>query len=478
MLDQIANILHQACNVRGNDRLMVGVSGGPDSMSLLHILNHLGYKLIVGHFNHKLRPEASEEACIVDSFARQFGLSFISAEGDVPSYARENSMSIEEAARQLRYQFLFKQAQDNNADAVLVAHTADDQIETILLHLLRGSGLAGLTGMNYRTLPNPWSPRIPLVRPLLSTWRTEIDEYLLANNIKPITDQSNLETAYKRNRIRHELLPLLESYNPRIRNNLIHLGHILREDYSVLQDLVDTAWKSCLIEQTPGCLSFHRPGFIELPVAIQRYLLRRAVAYHLPGMVDVGFDAIERGRLFLLQDRASGQVNVLSGLWLIRNGDSFALTFNPADLPPKEFPSLAPRQIVTIIIPSRIEINNGWILEVELCSKSNLSEKQDNVTDYSYTVLMNLEELEQPLILRARKPGDRIQPLGMGGHSMKISDMMINLKLPERVRESYPLVCSGGQVIWIPGYRLSEIVRVKDESKAIVRLALFRESTT
>jgi tRNA(Ile)-lysidine synthase len=475
MSNQVAIILQQDCQVDKKDRLLLGVSGGPDSLYLLHLLHQAGYQVIAAHFNHKLRPEAEQDAELVERFAKNLDIPFLYEEGDVLTLAREHAVSVEEAARQLRYRFLFERARIESAAAVLVAHTADDQVETILMHLLRGSGLAGLTGMEYRTLPNPWSNTIPLIRPLLSTTRADISLYLQKHGIVPALDLSNLDSVYLRNRIRLELLPTLERYNPQIREDLSRMGHILREDYVVLLSLVDTAWNDCLVNQGRSYLSFQRSGYITLPIAVQRYFLRRAVANHLPGLVDVGFDAIERGRRFILEDRTNGRVDLLSGLCLFHEGETFSLAFDQADLPTTGYPALDPGQVIPVTIPSEITLKGGWVMKAELSSKANSEKKQKPANADPYHAWLDAGSNMGPLVLRCRRPGDRIRPLGQEGHSMKLSDLMINLKLPMRARGTWPLVCSGDEVIWVPGYRLSELGRVGEGSTVVVHLALVRD---
>ncbi len=174
LLDRIAMIMPSECQMEAGQLCLVGVSGGPDSICLLHTLHRLHYPIVAIHVNHALRQEADEEAQVVQAFVNRLAIEFIACRVDVRANAEQQSLAIEESARRLRYQCLFDEAEKTGAKAVLVAHNADDQVETLLLHLLRGSGLTGLRGMEYRTLPNPWSERIPLVRPLISTWRDEI----------------------------------------------------------------------------------------------------------------------------------------------------------------------------------------------------------------------------------------------------------------------------------------------------------------
>jgi tRNA(Ile)-lysidine synthase len=477
MLDNIDSILHQECKLYVNNLLLVGVSGGPDSLCLLNILHKLGFPIIAAHVNHGLRPEADEESQFVNQFADHLGVDFISCRVDVISFSSEYSISIEEAARTLRYQYLFEQAELNGASAVLVGHNADDQVETILMHLLRGSGLSGLRGMEYRTLPNPWSEHIPLVRPLLSTWRKDILEYLSENELKPVSDQSNLDTTYFRNRLRHELLPILERYTPRIRGNLLRAGQIMRDDYSVLQRLVSEAWDAHLVKQGPGYLAFYLPGFLQLSPSIQRYLLRKAIGYFLPGIHDVNFECIERGLQYLAEAKPGGQVDLISGLRVIKDGELFWLTSRNNDLPISDYPMLKPGIQLTLNISSSLYINSGWELQAE--------EVQDPLQGYQHSCAnqdpfqawVDAGEIDLPMIVRCRKTGERFQPLGMKGRSMKVSDLMINLKLPQRARPAWPLICSGADILWIPGCRRSHLAQVKPGSRLIVHLTLRRIST-
>lgn len=474
MLDTIAYILQRECKLHLTDKLLVGVSGGPDSLCLLYVLHKLGHNPIVAHLNHHLRPEADQEAEIVKQFAAEIGIDSVSTDFDVRTYASQNSLSIEEAARTVRYRYLFEQAELKGAQGVLVAHTADDQVETILMHLLRGSGLSGLRGMDLRMLPNPWSDTIPLIRPLLSTWREDILEYLTINGIVPVSDQSNLDTTYFRNRLRHDLLPILESYNPQVRKNLLRAGLILRDDYLVLQQLVDEAWEVNLVWHAPRTLAFHRQGILELPLSLQRYILRKAVAYFIPGLRDIDYECIERGLKFLAEAKSDRQVDLMSGICIIREGDLFWLASSLEDLPLTDYPAINKCENIPLIIPSIISLNNGWQLNAVESPDLDHALQDSLKNQDSYQAWVDIGKIELPLTVRCRVAGDRIQPVGMEGHSIKISDLMINLKLPKRARKTWPMVCSGDHILWIPGGRLSRLVQVNADSRSVVHLMLSR----
>ncbi|MCJ7625136.1 MAG: tRNA lysidine(34) synthetase TilS, partial [Anaerolineaceae bacterium] len=211
-------IIREECKLQGDQPILVGVSGGPDSLCLLDVLDRMQYSLIIAHFDHNLRSNSGKEAQIVKKISIARNLPFVHDKKDVLRFAAEENLSIEEAARITRYRFLFEQAKKFSAQAIAVGHTADDQVETVLMHLLRGTGLSGLTGMTYRSHLTKWDPEIPVVRPLIGIWKEEILSYCFERNIKPVIDESNQDVKYLRNRLRHELMPYLERYNPKIKS--------------------------------------------------------------------------------------------------------------------------------------------------------------------------------------------------------------------------------------------------------------------
>ncbi len=469
-------ILASECQVQAGDLYVVGVSGGADSICLLHALHHLGNRLLAVHINHHLRPEADQEALFVAKFARDLGVDYTVCQVDVPAYAAAHSISIEEAARSLRYACLFEQAEKVKARAVMVAHNADDQVETILMHILRGSGLTGLRGMEYHSLPNPWSERLPLLRPLLSTPRAEILAYTEDNHLDFVTDASNLDVTYMRNRVRHALLPYLEGFNPRLRQNLLRMGQLNREDYALLQGLVNQAWQVNYLRAGPGYVALRLNGFRQSPASVQRYLLRMAIAYHLPSLRDIDFDSIQRGIEFLCDARPGGQVDLVAGLRLLKEGDTFWLATWQADLPGMDFPSISPGAGLEVSLPSSLALDGGWVLLADLVSDPQLALRYGLENGDPFHAWFDVDELELPLIVRSRKTGERMEPLGMQGHSIKLSDLMVNLKIPQRARSTWPLLCSGRDVIWVPGCRQGQLGQVRSTSRRVAHLSLLKSS--
>jgi tRNA(Ile)-lysidine synthase len=475
MIELIERILSEECLLTLEQPLLVGVSGGPDSLCLLDLLSRTGYNLIVAHLDHGLRAESADEAKSVKQFAHKIGASFCLGVKDVELFSKTQALSIEEAARTLRYQFLFEQARETGAQAVAVGHTADDQVETVLMHMLRGAGLSGLKGMTYYSLPNPWSKHIPLVRPLLGVWREEIIEYIADCGLQPIFDPSNLDTRLYRNRLRHELIPLLESYNPGFRQRTLQMAHILSDDHAVLETVANNAWQACVLSQGAGYIELDVEGIRLLPVGLQRQVLRQAIQELRPGLRNVDFAAVERARHFLENPPSTRKSDLAAGLYLQLEKGKCWLAGWDSELPTGNdtgWPRISSPESIDLATPGTIQLWNGWQLSAEPVDIQMAIERGMNNTD-PFQVWMDAENIIPPLHVRTRRPGDRFQPLGMDGHSIKLSDLMINAKLPVRARANWPLVLSGDAIVWVPGLRPGYTCRLTESSKNAVHIKIF-----
>jgi len=454
------------CQLDPEKPVLVGVSGGPDSLCLLDALARSGFTLVAAHFDHQLRPESGQEAAQVQSAAVSLGASFTSGSASVAGYARENRLSLEEAARELRYRFLFDQARRFACQAVAVGHTADDQVETVLLHLLRGSGLGGLLGMRYRSLMPDWDARIPLVRPLLDVWRAETLAYCQERGLRPVFDPTNQDTAYSRNRIRHEIIPALEAYQPQARQNLWRMAQILAGDEEALQAAADQAWQSCLAEQRPGYVALHQEAFLALPVGLQRRVLRRAVG----DRHDVDFEMIEASVRFATR-LPDGVIHLGQGLRFYI--DQGRLVIARSDLPlDAGWPQLE-QAVTDLPIPGEVRIAPGWRLALRWVEPPDLPRFPESGAS-AWEAWIDADALGDPLGLRRSRPGDRFQPLGMEGQSLKLSDFWINEKLPRRARAAWPLLAAGDAILWVPGYRLAHPYRLQKNTRRALHVRLYQ----
>jgi tRNA(Ile)-lysidine synthase len=452
--------------------LLLGFSGGPDSLALLHALRSLGYPLLAAHFDHGLRPESAPDALRAKKIAESYSIPFFTARADVAAYAEQHSMSIEEAARALRYPFLFRMAAEQGAQAVVVAHNADDQVETALMHLLRGAGAGGLRGMAPRLLPNPWSSEIPLLRPLLPVWRKEIVSYCQAKNLQPIEDPSNLDPSYFRNRLRHELLPTLEGYAPGFKRRLHNSADLLSADFALLETLAEQAWQRCLAQRGEGFLGFDRRAFLAEPLALQRQLLRRALVQLRPNQRDLDFNNVQRALDLINVQRFTAPQDWLAGLCLALEGQRVWIADWEVDLP-VDWPQ-APANTLHIETPAQVQLSEPWSIHMEATSIENVPKA---MVDDGFQAWLDHDALGDELLLRRRQPGDRFQPLGLTEGSVKLSDFMINEKMPQRARAAWPLLCKGPEIIWLPGYRLAHPYRLQAQTKRALHLQLLRQGS-
>jgi len=471
----LETVLQNQCGLDPARPVLAGVSGGPDSLCLLGILQEAGYRVIVAHFNHQLRPEADLEASSVSERAHQLGLPFATASADVRTYAETQGLSIEEAARLLRYRFLFEAARKHGAQAVAVGHTADDQVETVLMHFVRGAGLAGLKGMEYRNLLPIFDSEIPLVRPLLSLWRSDTESYCRAHNLKVHFDASNLDSTYFRNKLRLALIPELEKYNPQIKEALLRTAQALQGDYSALQEVMEIAWKEVVRETGQGWVTFDGAGLAGLSNGLRRNILRRAAGLLRPEDRDFGFEALERAALFA--EKPSGkQVDLTNGLYLFTEAGKTTLAVYQADLPVAQWPQVKQlfviRDRLLVASGKRLELGNGWILTID---ELPLTSDSWRLNADNWSVWLDADRLPaDELVIRPRRLGDVFSPLGMGGQIIAVKDLYINLKIPRRARLHWPLVCAGDQVTWVVGYRIAHPFRITEATKRMLHLEIKR----
>ena len=448
---------------------MVAVSGGADSVCLLHVLlqlrNNLGVTLHAAHLNHKLRgEEADADARYVASLAQRLGIPATIAEQDVGRYREEHRLSLEEAAREVRYSFLAEVAAATGAERVAVGHTADDQVETILMHLVRGSGLAGLRGMAplSRWHSQASQAQITVVRPLLEVARAETAAYCAAHDLTPRADSSNESLAYLRNRFRSELIPLLRRYNPRVSQALLRTAAAIADDLSYSDEQVSQLWGSAITEQPYG-LVLHTGEARALHPALRRHLLRAALERLLGGLTDVESSHIE-AMMRALAGPAGKRLSLPGGLVfyvdygaciLGRGGEGI-----PCPLPPLEGEH-------QLNVPGETLLP-GWRVSARL-----LAPPAPQIESSPWRAYLDYDRAGPRLVVRERRPGDRFQPLGLEAPK-KLQDFMVDAKVPRLWRSRVPLVCSSEGILWVVGWRVGHLARLTPETRRILLLEFER----
>ncbi len=426
-------------------------------------------QVTAAHFNHHLRPEADHDASMAAEMAARLAIPFICGGTDVSALVREQKISVEEAARQARYTWLLDQACQNNAQAVAVAHTADDQVETILMHLLRGSGLDGLTGMPYRQVFPLWNAQVPVVRPLLTFWRMDTEAICEAAGIQPVMDASNQSTRYFRNRIRLELIPTLQEYNPQVKNHLLQTAHILSEEKEILEGVIHQAWQDCRIKKEGNWLSMNSPVLESLPESTRRLVLRRGLLELEPALRDIDFSRTEMLSDFVKQSTRSGETHLFGNLWTQKQGNTVYLWNGKPGLTAFQ-PQLDQTRESCLPLPGKADFS-GWFIESRVVD-IHLAREMIAESETDNKVWLDADRLNFPLAIRAHIPGERFTPLGMGGKSQKLSDYFINRKIPRQARQGWPLVTSGSDIIWVVGQGISEIAAITPQTRRVVQLSL------
>jgi tRNA(Ile)-lysidine synthase len=357
----------------------------------------------------------------------------------------------------------------------VVGHTADDQVETVLMHLLRGAGLEGLKGMEAWQVPNAWSKEIVLARPLLGMWREEIAAYCKEHGLQPMIDQSNFERTYFRNRLRHEVIPMLETHSPRLKEKLVRLAEVLRGDLQILEPAVEIAWRESLRQAGDGYVAFNRKELNEQLVGMQRRLVRKAMDRLRPGLRDIGFETVERAVVFLKQPVSRGQVDLASGLRLVGEGETVWVATWEADLPGLGWPKVR-GEPVRLTGPGSVSLEDGWQLDLDEVLDVEEGKRLAYENSDPYQTWLDADQFPGELEVRSRNEGDRIKPLGMKGRSVKMSDLMVNVKMPRRARAGWPLICCLDEVLWVPGYATSHTSRVQSETRRIFHIRLVRQA--
>ncbi|MGC9520796.1 MAG: tRNA lysidine(34) synthetase TilS [Anaerolineae bacterium] len=490
LLRDVAAYVERHHLIEPGARVVVGVSGGPDSVALLHVLSRLsqdyGLDLHIAHLDHRIRGAASAaDRAFVADLAEGLGVPVTTRSADIPALAERERLAIEEAARRRRYGFLCQVAQTIGASHIAVGHNADDQAETVLMHLLRGAGPAGLRGMlpatrlrDYRLLPETIQPPtdLTLIRPLLSTPRSEIEAYCREMGLATRFDRSNLDTTYFRNKLRHEVLPYLAELNPRLSERLCNLAEVVRADYELLREFISVAEDTLLVAAHSDALVFDLARWREQPLAVQRALVRRS-AYKLRRTLrDVDFHHVEQAVDVAQRGQTGAQAILPRELELTVGYSTLTIAEAGALHLPAERPWLEAGESRTVDIPGVTPLPRGWSLHTEVLSHWDIEVIRQNPN--ALVAWIDAAALGTRPFLRTRQEGDRFRPQGMHGAEVRLSDFLINIKLPREWREHLPLLVaqaprsgnegSATRILWVTGIRLSEEALVGPETERVV----------
>ena len=439
------------CGLTPGDLLVVAISGGPDSLALLHALartrRETSLRLHAAHLDHGLRgAESQADAVFVTQTCCGLGLDLTSESVDTGAFRRARRLSLEDAARRLRYGFLSRVAAELGARAVAVGHTVDDQAETVLMNIVRGAGLTGLRGMSESTVRSIEGSDVHVIRPFLAgVSRCDTEGYCEALGLEPRYDSSNSSPLMLRNRIRHELMPSIARINPQVKDAVLRLSASARRDLEYVERAVDDVWPDA-VEARSGHIAVDRAAFAGLDPSVRAHLLRRAVGLASDGLSDLGLRHVDE-MLDLLNGRAGRAIDLPGGL-VFSVGYQEA-TLGPAGVDTCPLPLLANE--VEIEVPGETAVG-GWHV---------IARTGDHAGDARADAMcasISSSAASGGLRVRTRRPGDRFQPQGMSG-TKKVQDFMVDSRIDRSWRDRIPLVVAESGIAWVVGWRLAEWAR-------------------
>lgn len=441
------------------DTVLAAVSGGPDSVCMLHALlslrRELGFDVKVAHLDHRFRGDESRgDAAFVCELASSFGLPCICGEENVPEFLLSHSMSKQDAARMIRYRFLIRVSKLEYCQRIATGHNADDQAETVLMRLLRGAGPDGLAGIPPK--------RGDIIRPLLAVWRDEVEAYIARHDLPYRLDSSNLETLYLRNRVRKELLPTLSEYNPGIARTLLNLGTIMADVSSHFDALSHRALTEVVKTARVGQFALDLGKLTGYDEASRRCIFRRVFESLRPDLSTLPFQHVEnlmslvrRGEVGVSVELPDGaRARLEHGVLVVSHGEG------PRALPERELPA-----------PGAATFEDaGLRITAELVPRREPTVRLDSADDDE--AYFDWDAIEPPLWVRGRREGDRFRPFGMDG-TKSLKEFFIDSKIAASVREAVPLVRDRGGILWVVGLRRSAAAPV---TKATTTVLVLRAS--
>jgi len=438
------------------DRIVSAVSGGPDSVCMTHILNDLssevGFEIVLAHVNYHTRGEDSnreEELCV--QIAGSLGLPIEVKSLPETELQLLNAGNFQTAARRVRYDFFNKVAADYKANKIAVGHTSDDVVETMLMHFIRGSGLAGLSGIR------PTSGRI--IRPLVELSRQEIQDYLGEIGAQFRIDKSNLEPKYLRNRIRNELIPMIEAgYNPEFRSAILRTAHIAGITRDFVDRQVNETWERCVSFSRLGKVIIEIGEYSAADRAVRFGLIRKAHGYLLaaadrPGKsLDLSIvEAADR----LVAAETGKREDLKNGIMAEKGSDQLVF-----------FKGIDESFAESFEVPGVLRSTRAAL---EVTADFAPAGRRINADEHNWSVSLDASTVKSPLEVRSLVAGDRVRLLNSRGNR-KLSDIFIDRKIPRSLRPEVPIVTSAGEIVWIIGLGISDHVKIVKETKQVLKL--------
>ncbi len=483
MRERVIAFIEQHSLLPASGIVVVAFSGGADSLCLLHVLyticgpgnRYPEVRLHVAHLNHQLRGEASEqEAATVAQLAETWGLPYTVGRIDVYALARQERRSLEDVGRMARYRFLREVAQ---GQLIAIAHHQDDQVETLLLHWIRGGGIASMVGLQPR--------QQDIIRPLLAVTHAETLAYCEQHDLTPIEDASNSDTRFYRNRIRHDLLPLIETMNANFRTTLVRSAEVMRVDAEWIEAQVEQAWSTVVLVERDAIVTLSIPSMRALSLSIQRHLIRRVTS-----ILNTGQSPLELRHYLLIEqlmqradDTHEIALDLPGALTVKRNKNSLIFQRQDREVISPVIVQQGIREEVTLHVPGRIILQGTpWTAVAELPSAETTQSIREFLRHQNgqsailpataYSVYLDAAYVGSLLRIRSRRPGDVLRPLGMM-HEKKVQDILIDKHIPRDQRDTLPLFFNAnGDPVWLGSVCIDDRARLTEHTQHIVCLKI------
>ncbi|SIR55629.1 tRNA lysidine(34) synthetase TilS [Halanaerobium kushneri] len=442
-------------------KLLLAVSGGPDSLVMLELFSKLkedfDLEIAVAHLDHMLRKESAAEAKFVKNYTEKKGFDFFAKQVNLPALIKKNNSSIEAMAREIRLNFFKKIIKNYNYDLLALAHHRDDQAETVLLNLFRGSGLQGLSGIKAKTEVKG----IKIIHPLLEFSKAEILSYCRKNNLKPRFDSSNNEDVYSRNIIRNKIFPLVEKkINKNAREVIARNSNLIAAENKFLQKIALKEYNNILNKEEKNTISVDFNKFIKLDQVLQRRIYRHIYKKLNNNLDDFYLEHIREIEK-LIQDKKTGRGIDIAADIRVEISYSNLIFFKKENMEKENMDKIKYEP------EKKLKIDQERILESEILDINDFS-----FTNDSLVAAFDYEKLNLPLFLRNRKPGDSFKPLGMSGHK-KVKDILIDQKVPKPKRDELLLVVdSNDNILWLVPYKISDTYKITKETDKVLILKL------
>ena len=439
--------------IEEGDNIIVGASGGPDSQFLIYALmefrKEMDFTIILAHLNHLHRKEADFDESLVEETAEKFALDFRKKAASMDAYAKKYGISSEDAGRRLRYDFFREIQKEYPKSKIAIAHNLDDQAETVLMRIIRGTGVEGLRAMDYRNGD--------IIRPILDIKKAKILDYLNSEQIPYAIDKTNFATDYTRNKLRLDIIPEIEKINPNFKESLVKLSEIATDEISISDSYIKNIYEDIIIQRKTDSISFDKVVFESQDKAIQSRLIRCAIGEIKREIRDISKENIDN--FLSLVDLANGKSIIKDDLVFLKSYKFYKMSLRKEDSQKKTGE-------LTINIGEELSFGGK---RIKISSVSDFQKKHGKNIEY-----FDRDKLTFPLSVRFRKNGDKFRPTGLG-HSKKLKDFFIDMKVDKEKREKIPLILSENDIIWVTSFRSSEDYKLDPSTRNIIKIEVYDE---